>query len=329
MKLINSYFKGKIILITGGSGSLGNFLLEKLIPLGPKEIRIFSLDENRLAELKIIYRNHPNIKFQIGDIRDKESIKHASVNTDIVFNLAALKHVSTGEETPNETIKTNIFGLQNVISSAGESGTKVFVQSSSDKAVQPSSTYGMSKHIGEKLVISANSTYPKTKFISVRLGNILGSAGSMVPLFKLQIATYNKIFITDKEMSRFILTASQAAELMMFSATHAIGGEIYASKMPSIKVVDLANAIIKKLGNKDTEIEYTGKRPGEKIFSLLFDQSELNNLTVEEDTFIISPKKNIKNLSKAGRSDVPEIYSSETLPKLNNDQISKLLLNSL
>ncbi|WP_142287195.1 polysaccharide biosynthesis protein, partial [Bacillus thuringiensis] len=200
----------KAILVTGGTGSWGNELIRQLLKETPREIRVFSRNETAQFEMQQKFANHDNLRFIIGDIRDREALVSACKGVQYVFHLAALKHVPVCEYQPDEAIKTNINGTQNVIEAAIQNHVEKVIYVSTDKAADPSNTYGMTKAMGEKLIIHANLQSSKTKFICVRGGNVLGSSGSVVPLFKNQIKEHARIGITDFDMTRFFLTIEDA-----------------------------------------------------------------------------------------------------------------------
>ena len=267
-------YKENVILITGGTGSWGYELTKQLLQTEVKEIRIFSRGE--LAQVNMErHFNNKRIQFIIGDIRDYSSLDKALYGVDYVFHLAALKHVPICEKQPQESIKTNILGTDNLIKASIKNHVKKVIDVSSDKAVAPLNVYGMCKALGEKMIVNANTFSNETKFICIRAGNVLGSNGSVVPLFIDQIKKKNEITITHAEMTRFFLTIPQAISLLFTATTASIGGETFVMKMPSCKITDLANVLVKFYGDKNTKITITGMRPGEKLHEELISEYEI------------------------------------------------------
>ena len=239
-------FQGKIVLITGGTGSLGQALTHRLLEKGVKTIRIFSRNENKQIEMESEF-NDSRLRFLLGDIRDKERLVRATEGVDYVFHAAALKHVPKIEYNPFESIKTNVIGSQNVIDACLEANVKKAICIGTDKAVSPLNTYGATKLLMEKLFVTANNYLdPKkhaTKFIAVRYGNVLGSSGSVVPKFIGQIKNKEKITITDKQMTRFSITMSEALDFILKSAEYGQGSEIFVPKIRAYTISDIKNAL--------------------------------------------------------------------------------------
>lgn len=291
-------FNGKKILITGGTGSWGNELTRQILEKNPKEIRILSRGEFAQVTMQRKF-NDPRIKFVIGNIRDYNAMKTACKQIDYIFHLAALKHVPICEEQPLEAIKTNIEGTENLINAAIDNKVKKVIDVSTDKAVNPVNLYGMTKAIGEKLIIHANKITNDTKFMCIRAGNVLGSNGSIVPYFIDMIKRYNKVPITDKRMTRFFITLNDAIALLFKAAEKSIGGETFVEKMPSYRLYDLAQALIDVYGNKDTKIVEIGIRPGEKINEVLVSKYEIENTyKYDESYYLILPFLYIDSLAE-------------------------------
>jgi UDP-N-acetylglucosamine 4,6-dehydratase len=282
-------FLEKKILITGGSGSWGNELTKQLLEKDPKEIIIYSRGELAQVNMERKFRN-PKLKFVIGDVRDYETLRRTLKGVDYVYHLSALKHVPVCENQPQEAIKTNIDGTTNIINAAIENGVKNVVDVSTDKACLPINLYGMTKAIGEKLIIQANNLSSTTKFSCVRGGNVLGSNGSVVPFFIDQIKKFNKVTITDSRMTRYFLTLSEAIHLLFKATEHSIGGETFVMNMPSFFISDLAKVLIEHYGNKDTKVEEIGIREGEKLHEMLVSEHESpNTYAFDEDYYSILP----------------------------------------
>ncbi len=268
MKISNNFFTNKKILVIGGTGSIGKKLLEHLIssPIQPDEIRILSRGESRQVAMKEDFSSHPNLTFYIGDIRDRTRTIEAMKGIDIVFNMAALKHVSICEENPTEAVKTNVDGVKNIILAAQKNNVATVIHCSSIKAIKPTSVYGRTKAAGEILLKRANTT-GATRFIAVRFGNVLGSDGSVLPLFIQQVQKHNQLVVTNKNMSRFIMTFQQAVDLLLDAAKPEQSEDILSRNMPVISISDLAQVIKEKLGNRKTSIEIASPRPGESLYT--------------------------------------------------------------
>lgn len=286
-----SSFKGKSILITGGCGSIGTELANRLVKEA-KVIRIFDNNENGLFNAQQRYKDYKNVRFLLGDIRDKERLDLAMENIDVVFHLAALKHVWACEYNPFEAAKTNISGLQNTVDCAMKHNVEKFIFTSSDKAANPSNIMGTTKLAGEKLVTAANyyKGNRKTIFSSIRFGNVMGSSGSVIPLFREQIKNGGPVTLTDPKMTRFVISMEQAINLVLEAADMAKGGEVFILKMESINVKDLADAMIEELGKGKIQTKIEGTKPGEKLYEELFTEEEATRALEAEDMFVILPQ---------------------------------------
>ena len=292
---MNKEFKDKIVLITGGTGSIGSELVKQILLYEPKQIRVLSRDENKQYYL-LQKLNYPkNLRLLIGDIRDLERLNKAMEKVDIVIHAAALKHVPLCEYNFSEAIKTNIIGSQNVIEAALKNRVPKVIAISTDKAAYPNNVMGVSKLMMEKIFINANfySSNFNSVFSCVRFGNILFSNGSVLPLWQKQIAQSSSINITDPSMTRFFISKEQAIELVIKATSLAQGGEIFVLKMPSIKIEDLANHFIKKFPSK-IDIIKVSPREGEKKHEAILDGSDLNKKIIENDSmFIVLPSLNL------------------------------------
>jgi len=317
------------VLIIGGTGSWGQELTRQILKkYSVSEIRIYSRGEHKQVEMARKF-NDDRIKFIIGDIRDKGALKFASVGVDYIFHLAALKHVPICEKNPEETIKTNIYGTVNAVEVAIENEVSNFVFVSTDKAVDPVNVYGISKSMAEHVVVNANHKDTNTKFICIRGGNVLGTNGSVVPLFKKQIETANIITITDNEMTRYLMTLKEAISLIFKAVENSLGSEIFVMKMSSINILLLARVMIAELGNNKTQIQTIGIRPGEKIHEVLVSRYEATRTYDCGDYYVILPN--------IGMNSLQEIYSKKTLLNteynsldnlyLNDDELKKILIN--
>jgi len=310
----------KRVLITGGSGSWGTELTKQLLERGAKKIVILSRGE--LAQVVMRRKfNDPRVHFVIGDVRDYSAVDRLLANheVDYIFHMAALKHVDVCENHPQETIKTNIDGTTNIVNAAIKYKVKKVIDVSTDKAVSPTNLYGYTKAVGEKLCIQANNFTKDTDFVCIRGGNVLGSNGSVVPLFIDQINNSNEITVTVGTMTRFFLTLPEAIHLLFHAAETSVGGETYVMNMPSFYINTLAEVLIKHYGDDFTTIKEIGIREGEKLDELLVSEHEAPRTYVyNDDYYVIKPELNmdrdyshLDNLNKAhftkfASSDKPE-----------------------
>lgn len=307
----NNLFDNKIVLITGSSGSWGTELITQLLKTKVKEIRGLARDEFMQVSLARKF-NDSRLKIIIGDVRDYGELEHACQGVNIVFFLSALKHVPICERQPYEAIKTNINGTRNAVRASIANQVEKFIDVSTDKAVLPINTYGMTKAIGEKLTLNAKYLNSKTTFMCIRAGNVLGTNGSVVPLFINQIKRFNKITLTDKRMTRYFLTLQEAISLLFVAIGSDINGGLFVMKMPSCRIIDLAEVLIGHYGNKNTKIEEIGIRKGEKLHELLISEHETSNTFIYNDNYYLimnNPTKEIlTNYTKVNFKE----YSSNT-----------------
>ena len=277
-------FKDKRILVTGGTGSWGHELIKQLLEQDPKEISIYS--RNELAQVKMEREfNDKRLKFIIGDVRDYERMNEATRGIDYIFHLAALKHVPICELQPYEAIKTNIIGTENLIKAAINNKVKKVIDVSTDKAVDALNLYGMTKAVGERLIIQANLLSEDTKFVCIRAGNVLGSNGSVVPFFMDQIKNQKQITITHPEMTRYFITLPEAIGLLFKASQFSYGGEIFVMRMPSYRITDVAEVLIEDSKVPDVEIKEIGMRPGEKLDEVLVSEYEAQSTFKYDDTY--------------------------------------------
>ena len=282
-----SMLDGKTILVTGGTGSFGKkFTRMVLDRYDVNKLIIFSRDELKQAQMRAEFGDNPKLRFFIGDVRDKERLYRAFDGVDIVIHAAALKRVPECEYNPFEAIKTNVIGAQNIIDAAIDRGVSKIVALSTDKAVNPINLYGATKLCSDKLFIAGNSYVggKDTRFAVVRYGNVVGSRGSVVPLF-LKLKDTGKLPITDPRMTRFWITLEEGVEMVFTALEKMQGGEIFVPKIPSMKVTDLAEAIA-----PDCEIEIVGIRPGEKLHESLITGSDARHTLEFENYYIIQPE---------------------------------------
>ncbi len=325
---MTNVFQDKNILVTGGTGSVGHGIIEKVLQYRPRAVRILSNDENGLNCLEKDLGGRPEIRLLLGDIRDKERIKNAVAGIDYVFHSAALKHVPICEYNPFEAVKTNVLGTQNLIEAAMEEEVTKFIAISTDKAVRPINVMGATKLLAERLTISANyyKGARKTAFACVRFGNVLDSRGSVVPLFREQIENGGPVMVTDPEMTRFVMGIPRAAELMLKAAEVANGGEIFILKMPALRIGDLAEVMIEELAPRyghnpaDIKIKIIGKRAGEKKHEELIEQEEAASVYELDDMFILTSQV-LEGTKKAS----VKRYSSKDETLLTREEIAVML----
>jgi UDP-N-acetylglucosamine 4,6-dehydratase/5-epimerase len=289
---------GKTVLVTGGTGTVGSAIVRRLLATDVAGVRIFSRDEHKQFELRHRLPDDPRLRFLIGDTRDLHRLRRAVDGVDAIFHAAAMKHVYSCEYNPFEAVQTNIIGTQNLIDAAIDAGVQRVMFSSSDKAVNPTSTMGVSKLMAEKLMSAADAhrgTSP-TIFTSTRFGNVSGSRGSVIPLFAEQIAAGGPITVTDRRMTRFTMSIEHAVGLMFDALALAKGGEVFVLKMPALRVEDLAivmrDVLAPLAGHsaEDVEIEEIGMRPGEKLNEELVTDEELSRCLETDDLFIVLPQ---------------------------------------
>jgi FlaA1/EpsC-like NDP-sugar epimerase len=326
-------FRDKRILITGGTGSIGSELARKLLEFDPKAIRIFSNDENAQFDLEQELAEYDNLRFLIGDVRDKERLGRATEDIDIVFHAAALKHVPSCEYNPFEAIKTNVIGTQNLLEVAMDEEVQKVITISTDKAVNPVNVMGATKLLAERLTIAANyyKGLRRTVFSCVRFGNVLGSRGSVVQLFEKEIRNGGPVTVTDPDMMRFVMSIDRAIELVLKAAQMADGEEIFVFKMPALHVGSLAEVMIEKLAPKyghdpkDVEMEIVGKRKGEKLYEELMTEDEAANAYETEDMLVILPRP-----PREGLKRIPvKKYTSKDTHELMKKEIEDLLESTI
>ncbi len=280
-------FNNSIVLITGGTGSWGQEVTRQLLEkYDPREIRIFSRGEFNQVKMERKF-NDPRLRFIIGDIKSLNRLTDSMKNVDYVFHLAALKHIPVCENNPWESVSINITGVENVIRAAIANQVKIVIDSSSDKACSPLNLYGMCKATGERLITNANKRLnnTNTKFVCVRAGNVIATNGSVIPYFTERIKENKSIPITHKDMTRYFMDIKDAIGLLFKAAQSSKGGEIYVTRMPACRIVDLAKALLKHF-NKNLPIGFTGIRLGEKLDEVLVSENE-SAYTVEDENFRI------------------------------------------
>ena len=325
---------GKKILITGGTGSLGNALTSRLLKEDVDTIRIFSRNENKQNTMEAEFKDG-RLRFLLGDVRDYSRLVRAMEDIDIVFHAAALKHVPIIEYNPFEAIKTNVIGSQNVIDACLKENVEKAVAIGTDKAVSPLNTYGATKLLMEKLFVTSSNYLKKerhkTKFVALRYGNVLGSSGSVIPKFIEQIKNKEKITITDPAMTRFSISMDKALDFILHATEIAKGSEIFVPKLRAYSIGDLKEALFELLGKTNEEI--IGIREGEKLNEILINSDEIRYSWEYENMYMIlnpSVQTHISIDEFSGKNKISNMteYSSDSVEKIPKDEMKKIILNS-
>ena len=326
---------GKKILITGGTGSLGQSLAKRLLATNVDTVRILSRNESKQVNMESEF-NDKRLRFLIGDVRDFERLKTAFEDIDIVYHAAALKHVPVIEYNPFEAIKTNVQGSQNVIDASLSQDVERVICIGTDKAVSPLNTYGATKLLMEKLFVSANNflneTRHRTKFLALRYGNVVGSSGSVIPKFIRMINEGRKITITDSEMTRFSITMDQALDFILDCTINGNASEIYIPKLKSYSILDVKDALFEIFGK--TDFEEIGIRPGEKLHETLINSEEIRNSWDLVSKFMISnPSKNNDEIIDTYEGKITKIndmieYSSQFAVRHTKDELIEIISKS-
>ena len=326
-----SEFSDKTLLITGGTGSFGNAVLERFINTDIKQIRVFSRDEKKQDDMRHAYKND-KIKYYIGDVRDLRSLKDAMHGVNYVFSAAALKQVPSCEFFPIEAVKTNVIGTENTITACIDAGVQKVICLSTDKAAYPVNAMGISKAMMEKVLIAKSRTVDpdKTMICGTRYGNVLCSRGSVVPLFIDQIKSGKQLTITDPNMTRFIMSLEEAVELVVFAFMNAQAGDIMVQKAPACTIGVLAQAV-KELFNAKNEINVIGIRHGEKMYETLLTKEESANAIDMGDFYKVPMDKRDLNYSKyfnEGMKNITKVdeFNSNNTNILNVEQVKEKLL---
>ena len=321
-------FKNKTLLITGGTGSFGNAVLDKFIESDIAEIRIFSRDEKKQDDMRRKYHNS-KLKFYIGDVRNKDSINNAMKGVDFVFHAAALKQVPSCEFYPMEAVRTNIVGTNNVVDVAVDNSVKKVICLSTDKAVYPINAMGVSKAMMEKVFVAKSRTSGKTKIIGTRYGNVMASRGSVIPLFIDQIKKDKPITITDPSMTRFMMSLKDSVNLVLYAFQHANPGDTFVQKSPAATIETLAQAL-KELFNADNDVQIIGARHGEKLYETLCSKEEMAKSEDLGAYYRIPADFRDLNYTKYVQKDGPPLiddeYNSHNTDRLNVEQLKELLL---
>ncbi|MBQ9833917.1 MAG: polysaccharide biosynthesis protein [Bacilli bacterium] len=323
-------FKDKVLLITGGTGSFGNAVLNRFLDSDLKEIRIFSRDEKKQEDMRIKYKND-KIKFYIGDVRDYRSIDDAMDGVDYIFHAAALKQVPSCEFFPVQAVKTNVLGTENVLEAAINHGVKKVIVLSTDKAAYPINAMGMSKAMMEKVAVAKGRDLPegKTVICRTRYGNVMASRGSVIPLFCDQIAEGKPLTITNPEMTRFMMTLEDAVDLVVYAFEHGEQGDLFVQKAPAATIDVLAQAV-KELKNSDVPINCIGTRHGEKLYEVLVTKEEMVNAIDMGDYYRVPADNrnlNYQKYTNEGNADLNDIeeYNSHNTNRLDVEGMKTLL----
>jgi len=324
-------FKDKILMITGGTGSFGNTVLNRFLSTDVGEIRIFSRDEKKQEDMRIAL-NNSKLKFYIGDVRDYDSLFQAMRGVDYVFHAAALKQVPSCEFYPMEAVRTNVIGTENVLNAATANGVRRVVVLSTDKAVYPINAMGISKAMAEKVVVAKSRMQSDTKtvFCCTRYGNVMASRGSVIPLFVSQIKEGKPLTVTDPNMTRFLMSLEDSVDLVLYAFEHSKQGDIFVQKAPASTVADLAQGL-KELFNSDSAVQIIGTRHGEKLFESLISREEMAHVQ-DMGSYYRIPADN-RNLNYAkyfseGEEKISHLddYTSHNTNRLNIEQVKQLLL---
>ena len=324
--------KNKTVLITGGTGSFGNAVLKKYLDFPVKEIRVFSRDEKKQDDQRKLYKDK-RIKFYLGDVRHKGSINDAMVGVDFVFHAAALKQVPSCEFHPLEAVRTNVIGTANVIDSAFAKKVSKIICLSTDKAVYPINAMGTSKAMMEKVVVAKSRNAPNgTSLCLTRYGNVMSSRGSVIPLWCSQIKQNIPITLTDKEMTRFMMTLEDAVDLVEYAFTNGKNGDIFVQQAPAVTMGTLLQAILELKKCNDYPVHDIGIRHGEKVFEVLCSREEMYKAEDLKNYFRIPSDKRDLNYEKyfeKGSKKIREIdeYNSDNTKRLNIQKMKKLLKN--
>ncbi|NBJ68068.1 MULTISPECIES: SDR family NAD(P)-dependent oxidoreductase [Clostridia] len=328
------FFRDKQVLVIGGTGTIGRRIVQSVLIENPRMIKVLSRDEYKQYQMQHEMENKDNLRFMIGDVRDYDRLVAAMQDIDYVFHLASMKHVSLCEANPFEAVQSNVQGTNNVIKAALAQNVKKVVFTSTDKAIAPTNAYGATKLIAERLFASVEQSGKKgtTVFSCVRFGNVMGSRGSVIPLFKEQIEKNKRVQITDREMTRFMMTLSQAANLTIQALKEAKGGEIFVLKMPVVKLADLVTILIEetckklKIAKDAVTVDIVGSRSGEKMYEELMTEDESKQAFELSDMYMIPGKFSNVNKYKNAKKAIVDTYSSQLQQPITLEQLRALLI---
>lgn len=324
-------FKDKVLMITGGTGSFGNTVLKRFLSTEVREIRIFSRDEKKQEDMRIALNNN-KLRFNIGDVRDYDSVYQAMRGVDYVFHAAALKQVPSCEFYPMEAVRTNVIGTENVLNAATANGVKRVVVLSTDKAVYPINAMGISKAMAEKLMVAKSRVQREgeTVFCATRYGNVMASRGSVIPLFVSQLKEGKPLTVTDPNMTRFLMSLEDSVDLVLYAYEHGHQGDIFVQKAPASTVGDLAQAL-KEIFARDNEVRVIGTRHGEKLYESLISREEMAHAQDKGGYYRIPADNRDLNYAKyfsEGEEKISHLedYTSHNTTRLNVEQVKALLL---
>lgn len=335
------FFENKVILITGAAGSVGQELLRQLVPLKPAEIRALDNNETALFYLGEQYHQVPEVTVHLGDVRDALKLENLCHGVDIVIHTAAFKHVTLSEQNPFDAVETNILGVKNVIQASLRAGVGRVLFTSSDKAVNPTNVMGVTKLMGERLITAANLERVNgcPRFSSVRFGNVIGSRGSVLRIFAEQIRRGGPVTVTDANMSRFVMTLKDAVHVVLKACVLTCGGEVFVTKMPVMRILDLARAMIEILAPpwgyapQDIAIRFTGVRPGEKLYEELLTEEEMRRALELRQMFVVLPalpglagKLRYRYADRVEFASCPRPYMSSRETPMTVEEIKQFLL---
>jgi UDP-N-acetylglucosamine 4,6-dehydratase/5-epimerase len=323
-------FKNKKLLITGGTGSFGNAVLERFLNTEISEIRIFSRDEKKQDDMRKHY-NNSKLKFYIGDVRDYQSIKNTVRDVDYIFHAAALKQVPSCEFHPIEAVKTNILGTENLLEAAISCGVKRVVCLSTDKAVYPINAMGISKAMMEKVALAKSRLSLNTTICVTRYGNVMASRGSVIPLFVDQMLSGKSITVTDPNMTRFMMSLDDAVDLVLYAFNNGKSGEIFVQKSPAATIETLANALSRIITKGKCKLNIIGTRHGEKLYETLLSREEMSSAKDLGDYFCVKPDNRDLNYNKYVEQGLVKLssvqdYNSHNATLLNVSEMQSLLM---
>lgn len=325
-------FEGKVLLITGGTGSFGNAVLKRFLDTGIAEIRIFSRDEKKQDDMRKKYQN-PKLKFYIGDVRDFSSVLNATRGVDFIFHAAALKQVPSCEFHPMEAVKTNIIGTDNLLEAAIQNGVRRVVCLSTDKAAYPINAMGISKAMMEKVMVAKSRGLDDTRTVicGTRYGNVMASRGSVIPLFVEQVLAGKPITITDPAMTRFMMTLEDAVDLVLYAFEHGSNGDMFVQKAPAATVETLVAALLSVLDKPDHAVNIIGTRHGEKLYETLLSREEMAAADDRGGYYRIPPDLRDLNYTKfveEGEEAISRLddYNSHNTERLDVDGMKRLLM---
>ncbi len=318
----------KKILVTGGTGSFGKMFIKKILSYNPKEIVVFSRDEDKQGAMRLEFHDK-RLRFVLGDVRDYRSVREAVRGMDYIIHAAALKWITEVEYNVWEGIKTNVIGAQNLIEAARDENVRKVIALSTDKAVEPINAYGMAKALQERLMTTANlyDNGTRTVFISTRYGNVLGSRGSVVPHFRALLDSGKPVTVTDPNMTRFMMTLEESVELVLTALREGVGGEVFVRKMPGHTIQDLVDVMLEKEKGKNKVLNI-GIRPGEKIHESLLSAAEGIRTVKFDDYYVVLPQIEIKAILRKykGKKTLGETrYASDNTRRMTKKELKALL----